>query len=34
MITVYKLIHNMFAIDSSDFFIPASLQHLPPEDTL
>ena len=24
MITVYKLIHNMFAIDSSDFFTPAT----------
>ena len=24
MITVYKFIHNMFAIDSSDFFNPAT----------
>ena len=24
MITVYKLIHNMFAIDNSDFFTPAT----------
>ena len=24
MITVYKFIHNMFAIDSSDFFTPAT----------
>ena len=24
MITVYKLIHNMFAMDSSDFFTPAT----------
>ena len=33
MITVYKLIHNMFAIDSSDFLF-SYIQHLSPEDTL
>ena len=27
MITVYKFIHNMFAIDSSDFFTPATTYH-------